>query len=104
MENLLDMQMLAERAQSLWAQAVEIWLSGGWAMIAIAVIALAMFGMGMRVYLRLSGKGFTRVREKTWRRWIHHPEERRGPIGELLDFVTGGASLKDTAGHGNCAL
>ncbi len=85
------------KLSTLWEQALEIWLSGGWAMIAIATIALFMFSMGVHVYLRLSGKGFTFIREKTWRRWIDNPNERRGPIGEMLDFVTGGASLKDTS-------
>lgn len=81
----------------VWEEAVKIWLSGGWAMIAIATIALVMFGLGVQVFLKLSGKKFTSVREKTWRRWIDYPDERKGPIGELLNFVTGGKTLKDTA-------
>ncbi|MBN1515007.1 MotA/TolQ/ExbB proton channel family protein [Candidatus Sumerlaeota bacterium] len=89
--------MLSDQLGSLWSQAFEIWLSGGWAMIAIACIALAMFGLGMHVRLKLTGKGFSSVREKTWRHWINHPNERRGPIGDLLDFVVGAASLKEAA-------
>jgi len=82
---------------NLWQQAVEIWLSGGWAMIAIAVTALVLFGLGMHIFLRLNQKGFASVPEKTWRRWLDCPEERKGPIGELLDFVSGGKTLDDTA-------
>jgi biopolymer transport protein ExbB len=81
----------------IWEQATAIWLSGGWAMVAIAVIALVMFGMGMHTHLKLRQKGFQSVAEKTWRRWIDHPEERKGRIGKLLDFVTTGRSLKETA-------
>lgn len=88
---------IAEHFTELCRQAVEIWLSGGWAMIAIAVIALVMFSLGMHVHLKLSGKGFDKVSEKKWRRWIDHPEQRKGYIGELLDFVTGGRSIEDTA-------
>jgi len=80
-----------------WTQAVEIWRDGGWAMIAIAVIALGMFGMGIHIWIRLRGTGFLAVPEKRWRRWIDHPAEREGRIGDLLEFVTGGASIKDTA-------
>ncbi len=90
MNTTLDVQF-----GSLWRQAVEIWLSGGWAMIPIAVSALVMYALGMHVHLRLSGKGFTSISEKTWRHWIDHPRERKGPIGQLLDFVTGGKSLED---------
>jgi biopolymer transport protein ExbB len=81
----------------LWSQASAIWLSGGWAMIPIAFTAFVMFVLGIDIWLRLSRKGFLSVSEKTWRKWIDHPDQRQGPIGELLDFVTGGSSLKDTA-------
>ena len=91
------MNSIIEQFMVLWQQALAIWLSGGWAMIAIASIALVIFSLGMHVYLRLSGKGFASVREKTWRHWINHPDQRKGPIGNLLDFVTGGSSIKDTA-------
>ncbi len=87
----------SDQVRSLWEQATEIWLSGGWAMIAIAITAVVMFGMGMHVYLGLREKRFESVREKRWRRWIDHPDERKGPIGELLDFVTGNVSIKSTA-------
>lgn len=82
-------------SEELWWSAVDIWDKGGWAMYAIAVNALVMFGLGMHVYLSLSAKRFGAVREKKWRRWIDHPDERKGKIGNLLDFVLSGSSLKD---------
>lgn len=93
----LSIDMFGEKFSALWEHAQEIWVSGGWGMIAIAVTAVVMFALGIHVHLRLASKGFTSMREKTWRRWINHPEERKGPIGEVLDFVTGSNSLKDTA-------
>jgi biopolymer transport protein ExbB len=95
--NNLLAPLMGGRLEAMWDEAMAIWLSGGWAMIAIATIALVMFGLGIQIFLRLSGKGFTSVREKTWRHWIDHPDERKGPIGRLLDFVTGGQTLGDTA-------
>lgn len=83
--------------QRLWTEAVEIWGKGGWAMWAIAVIALLIFGTGIHVWLGLRATGFTAVPERKWRWWIEHPRERTGPIGRMLDFVTGGRSTKDTA-------
>lgn len=91
------MQALLEWFRATWESAVEIWFGGGWAMIAIAVIALGMFGMGIHIWFRLRSTGFLRVPEKRWRRWIDHPSEREGRIGELIDFVTGGATIKDTS-------
>ena len=94
---LLDPAALSERAQGLWDEAMEIWLAGGWAMLAIASIAFLMFALGINIRQKLRRKGFLSVPEKAWRRWIDHPQERRGPIGDLLDFVTGSDSLEDTA-------
>lgn len=79
----------------LWHQSVEIWRSGGWAMIAIAAVGLLMFGMGTNIYLRLWRKA--RVPEKTWRRWLEHPHERTGPIGDLLNAVTVSSTLDEAA-------
>lgn len=89
------MENISEQFIGILTSAVEIWAKGGWAMIAIAIVALVMFALGMHIYLRLSSRQFLRVSEKTWRQWIDHPNERRGPIGKLLDFVTGAGTLKD---------
>ena len=87
--------VLARELDRLWENATEIWLSGGWAMIAIAATSLVLFGLGMHLALRMRRKGFQSVPEKTWRFWIDNPQKRRGPIGKLLDFVTGADSLKE---------
>ena len=95
MNNEPHNQGMLDTGRNLWDRAVEIWLAGGWAMLAIAAVAFVMFAIGMNVYLRLRAKGYASVPEKAWRRWLDHPEERRGPIGELIDSVTGGATLHD---------
>ncbi|MFA5238775.1 MAG: MotA/TolQ/ExbB proton channel family protein [Phycisphaerae bacterium] len=91
------MNAIIEQLVTLWNQAFEIWLAGGWCMPAIALNAIVLFALIIHVYLKLVEKGFASVSEKTWRHWIDHPNERKGPIGDLLDYVTGGNSLKDTA-------
>jgi biopolymer transport protein ExbB len=88
------MNLITEQFSVLLEQALAIWLSGGWGMIALAVNALVLFALGMHVLVKLRNKGFHSVSEKKWRRWIDQPDQRRGPIGELLDFVTGAKSLK----------
>lgn len=65
-------------------------------MPAIAVNALVMFALGIHVHLKLRKKGFQSMPENTWRHWIDHPAERKGPIGNLLDFVTNETSFKET--------
>ncbi|MCA9398638.1 MAG: MotA/TolQ/ExbB proton channel family protein [Candidatus Omnitrophica bacterium] len=87
---------MIEAFKSLCEQAISIWLSGGWAMMALAVNALVLFGLGMHILLKLVEKGFLFLPETVWRRWIDHPQERRGQIGEILAYVTSGLSLKQT--------
>ena len=57
---------MLERLEPLWNEATDIWASGGWAMIAIAVIALVMFSVGVSMQLRFRAKGFLSVPEDTW--------------------------------------
>jgi biopolymer transport protein ExbB len=93
------MSELLDRATAaflgLWDEAVQIWSDGGWAMIAIAIIALVMFSVGFNVYFKLRAKGFQSIPERIWRRWIDHPLERRGKVGELMDVVTDATTLEE---------
>lgn len=89
------MQTFFERAGATWTEALAIWQSGGWAMWPLAAIAVVMFGMGCHIWLRLREKQFDRVPETSWRRWIEHPRERSGPIGELLETATSTRDLDE---------
>lgn len=93
-EFVLDAQVWC---QDLWSQALDVWSDGGWAMYAIAVIALVMFLMGMTVHLNLRRTGFHKVKEGTWRRWIDQPYERSGRVGELLDEVASAETVKESS-------
>ena len=84
-------------ARATWASALEIWTAGGWAMYAIAGVSFILFAVGTKLFLRLRMKGFRSTPERVWRRWIDRPEERRGPIGEMIDFVVRGETLDDVA-------
>ena len=79
----------------MFADAVAIWQSGGWAMFPLAVNAFILFAIGANLWIHFRGRGFHTVRESTWRRWIDHPEERRGMLGEIIGFVMGAGSLHE---------
>ncbi len=81
----------------LWSEAVSIWASGGWAMWAIAIIAFLMLALGIHTWLRLRRLGYKEVPEDQWRTWIERPRGRSGHIGDILDFVTGGSKIEETA-------
>lgn len=90
---------IKEQVLRIWSEAVEIWATGGWGMVAIAVIALLMAAMGFHVLFKLRAKKIRNVREREWRRWIDHPEARHGRLGELMDFVLSDKSLKEVSLH-----
>ncbi len=79
----------------VFVEALSIWRSGGWAMIALAVNALILFAIGANLWLDLRIRGMRKIPETKWRRWIVEPGERRGRLGELLEFVMNAESLKD---------
>ncbi|MEW6744602.1 MAG: MotA/TolQ/ExbB proton channel family protein [Planctomycetota bacterium] len=90
-------QAVIEQLHALWVQAERIWVAGGWCMVPIAITALMMFALGLQLHLKLRQTGFLAVPERIWRGWIHHPSDRKGPIGELLDVVMGASSLGEIA-------
>lgn len=89
------MDSFIQSLRTLWAEALEIWASGGWAMWPIAVIAFSMFLVGMHVWNGLRATGFDSVPEDEWRDWIDRPTDREGRIGEMLDFVLDGEVRSD---------
>jgi biopolymer transport protein ExbB len=90
------MQEVAARLAEveLFSQAARIWLAGGWAMVALALNALVLFALGVSIWLDFRGRGF-RMPESRWRSWIRNPDERRGRVGGVLDFVMGARTLDD---------
>jgi biopolymer transport protein ExbB len=81
--------------ERLIEEAIEVWIAGGWAMIALAVNAFIMFAVGMGMWLRFRVRGFRAVPESTWKRWMAHPAERRGALGRLIGFLMGAEDLHD---------
>lgn len=90
---------LAEESRlPLWERALGIWLDGGWAMVALAVVAFAIFGIGTDLFLTIRSKRFQGMREETWRGWIEDPSRRRGRVGRILDVVTVGRDVDEVRG------
>lgn len=59
----MDLELPNTLDTPLVRQAVQIWVDGGQAMIAIAVVALVLFAVGVSIYVRLMAKRF----EWSWR-------------------------------------
>jgi biopolymer transport protein ExbB len=95
--DLSSLQNLFSQAQAMFQRAWEIHQAGGWAMWPIGFTALVLFGIGWNVYLKLRATGFEAVSEKKWRRWLDEPDQRRGPIGRMINFVEGARTVQENA-------
>ncbi len=84
-----------EATPTIWTQALSIWASGGWGMIALAVDAVLIFYLGMSIFGRIRAKGYLYVGEQKMKRWIKKPETGRGPVGKMVRFVMGAKNLKE---------
>jgi biopolymer transport protein ExbB len=90
------LQWIKPFADNPWVQpAVEIWLAGGWAMIALAINCVILFAIGTNLWFKFRGRSYRPLPEKRWRRWVAEPKLRRGPVGELIDFVMGAENLEE---------
>jgi biopolymer transport protein ExbB len=78
---------------SLWQEALQTWNTGGWAMIAIALTALAMFGLGLRVWLEVAAFGHRGVKLSELPRWLDQAHLREGRVGDLVSDFAGCDSL-----------
>jgi len=84
-----------EATTSIWQQALEIWASGGWGMIALALDAVVIFYLGHSIFFRIRAKGYLHVSEKKMKKWIKHPGTGKGPIGRMITFVMGARTLEE---------
>lgn len=64
---------------------VQIWISGGWVMVPLFVLAVALYTQGFQLLLFLRRAGMDR--EPSWWEWVRAPERAEGRAGEIIRFV-----------------
>jgi biopolymer transport protein ExbB len=84
-----------QESVSIWQQALEIWNSGGWGMIALAANAVLIFYLGHSIFFRIRAKGYLHVPEKKWKGWIKQPEKGKGAIGRMVRFVMAAQTIEE---------
>jgi len=66
---------------------IGIWLSGGWVMIPLALLAVLIYSTGMQLLLYLRKGNIQLGRETEWTRWIHDPSKAEGRVGEIIRYT-----------------
>ena len=65
---------------------IDIWLSGGWVMVPLALLAVLIYTTGMHLLLYLRKGNISIGREAEWSQWIYEPEKAEGRIGEIIRY------------------
>jgi len=66
------------------AEALPIWRSGGWAMIALAVNAVVIFAVGWHLTVSLARAGAFARPDRAWAKYRRNPDRARGPLSRIL--------------------
>lgn len=62
----------------------------------MAANALIMFTLGLHIFFRQQAKKFCSIPEQKWLHWLHCPHERKGTVGDMVNYITGGHTPQDT--------
>jgi biopolymer transport protein ExbB len=64
----------------------EVWSGGGYLMVPLALLALLIYFYAFQLLFYFRRAEYYKVDEVTWYRWIEHPEESKGSIGEMIQY------------------
>jgi biopolymer transport protein ExbB len=70
-----------------WRAIVEVWISGGWVMLPLALLALAIYVPGVHLFLQLRLGGLRLRSQHYWPRWVENPQSGQGAVGVILQHA-----------------
>lgn len=71
---------------------LDVWLSGGWVMVPLALLALFIYSTALQLLLFLRKGNIQIGREDEWKEWVEAPEKGEGRIGEIIRYTQGSAT------------
>ncbi len=69
------------------AKIIDIWFSGGWVMIPLALLALMIYSTGVQMLMFLRKGNIQLGRESDWVTWIYNPALAEGRAGEIIRYT-----------------
>jgi biopolymer transport protein ExbB len=85
---------------STWNQMLHTWESGGWVMIALALLGVLLYSTAAHLLFSLYHSGITRASDADVKRWLDDPKLAPERIRELIRYTTDEArSIEDIAGR-----
>lgn len=87
-------------ANSVISQMIHTWSTGGWVMIALAVLGFLMYATAAHLLLSLYHRGLKKATDADIRGWIASPESAPSRIREIIRYSQDSVrSLRDVEGR-----
>ncbi len=81
-------------------QMIHTWTTGGWVMIALALLGFAIYSTAAQLLLSLHHRGLQKATDADLRRWIREPATSPPRIRELIRYTQDGVgSLREIEGR-----
>ncbi len=66
---------------------IGIWMSGGWVMIPLALLAVLIYSNGIQLLLFLRKGNVQLGNDSQWLQWVYNPENAEGRAGEIIRYA-----------------
>lgn len=66
---------------------INIWLSGGWVMIPLALLAVMIYSTGIQLLLFLRKGNVQLGHDTEWLNWVYAPDKASGRVGEIIRYT-----------------
>ncbi|MGZ0655267.1 MotA/TolQ/ExbB proton channel family protein [Coraliomargarita sp. W4R72] len=71
---------------------IGIWLSGGWVMLPLALLAVLIYSNGLQLLVYMRKGNMQLGHESEWLVWIQAPSAAPGRVGEIIRYTQSGVS------------
>jgi len=71
---------------------IGIWMSGGWVMIPLALLAVLIYTTGLQLLVYLRKGNMQLGHESEWLVWIQEPAKAQGRVGEIIRYTQDGVT------------
>jgi len=72
---------------NIFQQMLHAWESGGWVMIALAMVAVVMYAIASHLLIYLYHRGLTKVTDADLKRWVANPADAPKHARELIRYT-----------------
>ena len=74
---------------------INTWITGGWVMLPIAILAIIMYSFGAYLLLNLKVKNITKCSDKQILSWIRNPNESPKEVKYIFDYIYESKNVDD---------